>query len=147
MKIIINGVTLEDVTADEALKILALSKDKRQYDKTKTSAIGSIDRNDDNPSPRKTIRRSGNVRTKVYWTEKEIFYILANMDMKPLELAKTINRHSTRAIGIMKSVIKLKQFDGRAKYLKELTSKFYNQNRGGVDIPVTVAEKRYGESL
>jgi hypothetical protein len=124
-----NGIVLENVTAEEALQILGNSQKKQ---KTETAVVERVKRH---YTKRKSSASVKN-KVKVWRLEEEIHYILAHPEMKPLELSKTITRHTPLAISIMSSGLRSGKTTSIGKYIPKMISSFYNKNTSSIKIPV-----------
>jgi len=137
METMINGITFKNVTAEEALVLLGFNQ------KRSTTSPAVV-----NEAP---VKRTYTKRAKVaghsmvWWTEKEINYILSNPTMKTRELQQTLNRHTAPAVSTMTSSIRNRRTANAGKYVQKIINAFYNSDKSKVDsfaesfkIPVKV---------
>ena len=124
MKITIDGVVIEGATVEEAVQLLRRQTSQPKQKETVVST----------GKPNYT-KRNKTVRSKSFWTEEEVNYILAHIEEKPKQLAKTLKRHTPNAICVMKSTLKTRHFTNHGKYLQKIVNKFHNQNTSIANVP------------
>ena len=138
METTINGITFENVTAEEALVLSGFNQKKS----TTSPAVVS-----EAPVKRAYTKRSTKVvrLTMVEWTVPEIEYVLSNPGMKPKEIQKILNRHTKPAVQTMTSAIRNRRFTSISKKNRKIINAFYNSDKSKADsfaesfkIPVKV---------
>ena len=136
MKIQMNGVTLEDVTVEEALQLLNSTGKKQKLEAAilERPVLSKIKY--DRP-----IKSSKRLRNKVWWLREEVEYIISNPNLSPIEVHKSINRHSVMSISVLSSAIRRNRVNEMGKKVKGFVTDYYNKQTTRTNkIPVKVIE-------